>query len=202
LHIDNIAFIFQRNNSYTIDGTYSVATGVDGNIGKIFEWNYHNKILQNKDSCAKLGGSIGEFYSQRRSKDFIEMFIADTCKNYKLDFEEEVQVRGIPGYKYSARHSTLDNGTLVPENKCYCGGECVPSGTMNITSCAYGAPTFLSLPHFYGADPYYVAQVEGLKPEKSKHEFFVTLEPRIGFCVDIALRLQFSFLLHPVEYIT
>lgn len=66
--------------------------------------------MQQSDSCADLGGSIGEFYSQRKNKNPIKMFIADTCKNYKLDFEEEVLVRGIPGYKYSARHSALDNG--------------------------------------------------------------------------------------------
>lgn len=39
-----------------------------------------------------------------------------------------------------------------------------------------GSPTFLSLPHFFGADPYYLSLVDGLKPEKEKHDFFFTLE--------------------------
>lgn len=68
-------------------------------------------------------------------------------------------------------------GTNIPENKCYCGGECVPSGVLNVTTCRMDSPIFLSLPHFYGADPYYINLVDGLKPEKEKHEFYITLEP-------------------------
>jgi hypothetical protein len=35
----------------------------------------------------------------------------------------------------------------------------------------------MSYPHFYGADDYFINQVEGMKPSKEKHEFFMTFEP-------------------------
>lgn len=35
----------------------------------------------------------------------------------------------------------------------------------------------MSFPHFYNADPFYRQQVEGMQPEKDKHEFYVALEP-------------------------
>lgn len=68
-------------------------------------------------------------------------------------------------------------GTANPENSCFCNGECIPTGVLNVSSCTMDSPTFLSLPHFYNADPYYVNAVEGLQPDEEKHEFFFTLEP-------------------------
>lgn len=53
----------------------------------------------------------------------------------------------------------------------------MPSGLFNVSSCRFGAPVFMSFPHFYNADPFYSQQVDGMKPDKNKHEFFVALEP-------------------------
>ena len=39
-----------------------------------------------------------------------------------------------------------------------------------------GAPLIGSNPHFYNGDPRYISGVEGLKPEKSKHETVIILE--------------------------
>lgn len=48
---------------------------------------------------------------------------------------------------------------------------------MNISACRYGTPVFMSFPHFYGADPYYLDAVEGLNPSQDKHGFHIVLEP-------------------------
>jgi hypothetical protein len=53
----------------------------------------------------------------------------------------------------------------------------VPSGVLNNTACRLGAPAFMSYPHFYLGDQYYLDQIEGMKPEKEKHEFYAILEP-------------------------
>lgn len=71
----------------------------------------------------------------------------------------------------------LDLGTINPANACYCNGECLPSGVLNVTACKVGAPVFLSFPHFYNADPYYVNAVEGMNPTKEEHELYITVEP-------------------------
>lgn len=65
----------------------------------------------------------------------------------------------------------------MPENLCFCNGECVKSGLVNVTACRYGTPAFMSLPNFYAADTFYTNQVEGMHPQKDLHEFFITLEP-------------------------
>ena len=43
------------------------------------------------------------------------------------------------------------------------------------------APLALSMPHFYQADPSFLEAVEGLKPEKEKHQFFMDVVPEFGF---------------------
>lgn len=99
------------------------------------------------------------------------------CRSVLLDFEEEKNIHGVKTFKYSGGERTVDNGTLFPENKCYCSGTCVPSGLFNVSSCRLGTPIFMSFPHFYKADPFYLNQVDGMKPDKDKHQFFIAFEP-------------------------
>jgi hypothetical protein len=40
-----------------------------------------------------------------------------------------------------------------------------------------GAPAYLSFPHFYQADPALLDAVEGLKPEKEKHQTYFLIQP-------------------------
>ncbi|KAI9577732.1 hypothetical protein GQX74_010919 [Glossina fuscipes] len=60
---------------------------------------------------------------------------------------------------------------------------------------------YISLPNFYKADPYYLDAIEGLKPEKEKHEFFMTVEPNLGVPMDVGGGLQGNYLLEPIEYL-
>lgn len=69
-----------------------------------------------------------------------------------------------------------DDPDIVNMGNCYCNGECTPSGLINITECRFGAPVFISLPHFYKA-PSVLDQVEGLSPNERDHSFSITLEP-------------------------
>jgi len=74
-----------------------------------------------------------------------------------------------------------DDPDIVNMGHCYCNGECTPSGLMNITECRFGAPVFISLPHFYKTDPSVLNQFEGLNPNEEDHSFFITLEPVSNF---------------------
>ena len=55
-----------------------------------------------------------------------------------------------------------------------------------------GAPIALSLPHFYQADPAYRAEVGGLVPNKSRHQFYVDILPEFGFPLAIRPRFQLN----------
>lgn len=96
-----------------------------------------------------------------------------------LTYENATSYKGIRGARYISDSTILDNGTNVPSRKCYCVGECIPSGALNISLCKWGAPAFISLPHFYLADPSYRNNIKGMKPNKEKHEISLSIEPVI-----------------------
>ncbi|XP_044271364.1 protein peste-like isoform X1 [Tribolium madens] len=198
--VDKFGLFYGKNNSMGSDGVFSMWTKVDEDFGKIVTWNYKNESEFYEGECNAVKGSAGEFYPINQKRDYIELFSSELCKFAKLEYEKDVNVKGVLGYKYTARH-IFDNGTLRPENKCFCSGDCHPSGVFNVSKCRENSPTFLSMPHFYGADPYYYNAIEGLKPE-DKHEFYITLEPKSGIVVDIGARMQVNVLLQPIEHIT
>ncbi|XP_058803575.1 protein croquemort-like [Phymastichus coffea] len=86
---------------------------------------------------------------------------------------------------------------VVNEGQCFCNGECSPSGIINVTSCRYGAPGFISLPHFHKGDPVLRDQFIGLNPKEESHSFYLTLEPTTGIPIDVAARLQINILMQP-----
>jgi scavenger receptor class B protein 1 len=63
------------------------------------------------------------------------------------------------------------------EGRCYCNGECSPLGLINITACRYGAPGFISLPHFHKGDAVLGERFTGLDPNDEEHSFDIILEP-------------------------
>jgi hypothetical protein len=90
---------------------------------------------------------------------------------------DEVTVSGLNGYRYVMSKYFVDNGTSDPGTVCKFKEDCLPQGVLNVTSCRNEAPIFISNPHFFNADTYYVSQVSGLQPEADKHQFYLTLEP-------------------------
>lgn len=171
-------------------------------IGQMENWNYNTRTDFFAGTCGMINGSAGEFYPPNQTKDKPVMFYSgDMCRSIAFDFEKEVQVHGITGFKYSGGKKTVDNGTEFPENQCFSEGEVVPSGVMNVTSCRYGTPVFMSFPHFYAADPYYLDMVDGLRPSQDKHEFAFTLEPKTGIPLKVAARLQINMLVRPLQHI-
>lgn len=92
----------------------------------------------------------------------------------------------------------------ISSQGCYCTGE--PSkcpdlmkGVHNMSDCRFGAPIFASFPHFYLADPAYVDNLIGLKPNQSKHEFSLSLEPVTGIPIDVDAKIQINTMIQPIS---
>ena len=93
-------------------------------------------------------------------------------------YDNKIDFMGVTGEKFISHKNILDNGTNVPSRKCYCENtECVPSGALNVSLCKYGAPAFISLPHFYLGDPSYRQSIIGMKPDEKKHGTYLIIEP-------------------------
>lgn len=68
-----------------------------------------------------------------------------------------------------------------------------------IVNFRFGAPLFVSYPHFYLADPVYVNAVTGIHPNKTKHEMYIALEPSSGIPLDARAQLQINLFVEPIE---
>jgi hypothetical protein len=101
-------------------------------------------------------------------------------RSITFEYAEDVEVHGVTGYRFELGKRLLDNGTIDRGNWCNCGGQCVPQGTLNVSSCRHGAPAFVSYPHYLDADPYYTRLVTGMNPDQDRHRFYLTLEPVSG----------------------
>lgn len=67
-----------------------------------------------------------------------------------------------------------------------------PSGVFDMSGCHFGAPVYISNPHFLGADPFYLTTVKGLTPNSSLHQTYLDLEPVTGTPVELQLRIQIN----------
>ena len=68
----------------------------------------------------------------------------------------------------------------------------LPSGVFDISKCKYGVPIVVSPPHFMGSDLYYRSAIEGLKPNESRHNFWLDVDPTTGTTISLAARVQIN----------
>jgi len=122
------------------------------------------------------------------------------CRSLRFQYNKEVQVAGVDCYEYIPGQAMFANSSQNPLNLCYEEpGVSLPSGVFNSSLCR-GAPVFMSQPHFYQADPYFLSLLEGgLTPDKEKHSSFIRLEPVAGAPVDVNVRMQVNVMLAPVQ---
>lgn len=106
----------------------------------------------------------------------------------------EADLLGLTGTKYISDADMLDNGTKVPSRKCYCKDvDCLPSGVLNVSKCKFGAPAFVSSPHFYLADETFRQNISGMNPKKENHEFTLIVQP-------VSKKVFFKLLIIKYEY--
>lgn len=80
-------------------------------LGKLNTWNFASRTDFFGDACGSLeGASAGELFPPRVTNDnqVISIFSPEMCRNVLLDFEEEKEVRGLSGKKYSGGERTID----------------------------------------------------------------------------------------------
>ncbi|XP_038214513.1 protein peste-like [Zerene cesonia] len=202
--IDRFGLFYGRNNSMDTDGDMLVTTGEEDGVlpGQIITWNHLDHLPYYEGKCSVMAGSAGEFMPHNLTEDtLLEIFMGDLCRTVYFNYTETNNLQGLTYHKYSLTESSFDYSPSSPENSCFCNGECGWSGVMNVSACRYGAPAFLSLPHFLHGDPELRTKVNGLNPDPKKHSFYFGVEPRLGVPVDVAARFQFNVYLEPTPNI-
>ncbi|XP_075689686.1 scavenger receptor class B member 1 isoform X2 [Rhinoderma darwinii] len=182
------------NNSNT--GIFTVDTGVEdiSKVQMIDTWNGFKEVTYwHSDQANMVNGTAGQMWPPFRTPSQpLEFYSPDACRSLKLVYEREESFRGIPTFRYTAPNYLFANGTDYPPNAGFC--PCVASGVMNVSSCRFNAPFFLSFPHFYNADPEYVESVDGLHPSEELHSLFLDLHPLTGIPMNCSIKMQLSLL--------
>ncbi|XP_076321112.1 scavenger receptor class B member 1-like isoform X4 [Tachypleus tridentatus] len=192
----HFGWFYGKNN--TNDGEFTVFTGKGdlNKFGVIEKWNGSRSLKYWTGSCNTIAGSNGELGPPLASKqETVTIFQTDFCRSWKLNYEKDVNNRGMKCRRFSAKKSVLANGTDNPENSCFITRRQLPSGVMDLSPCRYDSPVALSFPHFYLASPSYLRAVEGLKPNASLHKFFLDIHLRSGISTSLNARIQLNVFL-------
>ncbi|XP_056642709.1 protein croquemort-like [Diorhabda sublineata] len=195
-----------RNDSAEYDGFYNMIDGADGinNLGIIKNWNYQSRLPYYEGECGIVNGSQGELWYPPHDQQRIKIFSSDLCSSLDLDRSEEFTQFGLKGYKYVGTERNFDNGTNYLESRCFISKDFVGeqySGVRNVSLCKFRAPALVSYPHFYLADPSYLESIEGLKPEKEKHEMYLSLQPDTGLPLSVRAKIQINLKMERLKHI-
>uniref|UniRef100_A0A4X2L0I2 Platelet glycoprotein 4 n=1 Tax=Vombatus ursinus TaxID=29139 RepID=A0A4X2L0I2_VOMUR len=150
------------------------------------------------------------FYRVFNGKDDIsKVAIIDTYKDKKsiyAEFENEINLKGIPMYRFVLPSKAFASPTVNPDNECFCtekiiSKNCTSAGVLDISSCKAKKPVYISLPHFLHASPDVPEPIDGLNPNEEEHRTYLDVEPITGFTLRFAKRLQVNILVKPVKKI-
>uniref|UniRef100_A0A8D2D716 Platelet glycoprotein 4 n=1 Tax=Sciurus vulgaris TaxID=55149 RepID=A0A8D2D716_SCIVU len=135
--------------------------------------------------------------------------IIDTYKGKRsiyAVFESEVDLKGIPVYRFILPAKAFASPVQNPDNHCFCtekiiSNNCTSYGVLDVGKCKGGKPVYISLPHFLHASPDISEPIEGLSPNEEEHRTYLDVEPITGFTLQFAKRLQVNILVKPAKKI-
>ncbi|RZC37476.1 scavenger receptor protein [Asbolus verrucosus] len=155
--------------------------------------NHWSTAECNQINTATDGGSFPP--KVVRNKRPVNFYFKEMCRSLPFQYEKNVKILNgkIPAFRYVLPASVFDSADKTPSNQCFCNldlGECPPQGVFNATPCAFGAPLFISFPHFYNADPALREGVTGLKSSTDNYQSYLDLHPTLGFVMAGKTRFQ------------
>uniref|UniRef100_A0AAF7AC10 Platelet glycoprotein 4 n=2 Tax=Bos TaxID=9903 RepID=A0AAF7AC10_BOVIN len=164
--------------------------------------------------------TIGVFYPYNNTADGIykvfngkddisKVAIIDTYKGRKsiyAVFGAEINLKGIPVYRFILPSFAFASPFQNPDNHCFCtekiiSKNCTLYGVLDIGKCKEGKPVYISLPHFLHGSPELAEPIESLSPNEEEHSTYLDVEPITGFTLRFAKRLQVNMLVKPAKKI-
>ncbi|XP_057674798.1 lysosome membrane protein 2-like [Corythoichthys intestinalis] len=195
--------MYKKNGSN--DGEFVFHTGEQNYLdyGRVETWKGQSQLtFWNSNQSNSINGSDGSaFHPLLKRDERIYIFTPDLCRSIYMEFEKDVEVRGIPAYRFTPPRSVLASKEENPANEGFCvtPKECLGTGLLKVSPCRKGAPVVASFPHFYLADSKYAAAIEGMSPERTHHQTFLDLNPTTGIIVRANKRAQINILLNRIS---
>lgn len=193
----------------TVDGVYKVYNGKD-NVSKVAiieSYKGKRNLSYWPSYCDMINGtdaaSFPPFVEKSR---VLQFFSSDICRSIYAVFGSDVDLKGIPVYRFVLPAKAFASPVQNPDNHCFCtetvvSNNCTSYGVLDIGKCKEGKPVYISLPHFLHASPDISEPIEGLNPNEEEHKTYLDVEPITGFTLQFAKRLQVNILVKPARKI-
>lgn len=204
-----VTMIVQKNADMRKEnGRYLSIDKYNGSPG-MAQWGYveteGNETRKENTVCNRLQGSTeGIIFPSHIDKHAtFRIFRKAFCRPLPIQFRKEVwSDNGLPGYLYTLTDDFADPPDQNPDNECYCRKmkTCLKKGLSDVTPCYYNIPAAVSLPHFLDADPSLLENVEGLKPDREKHESYVILQNTVGVPIFFHSRMQTNLVMQHTRF--
>lgn len=81
----------------------------NADFGKVLRWNNESRSPYFNGECAEIKGSTGAFFPARHQRSSFFFFDGSYCKPLLFVYENDVDVKGLPGLKFSGKYM-FDNG--------------------------------------------------------------------------------------------
>ncbi|XP_045421193.1 platelet glycoprotein 4-like [Lemur catta] len=189
----------------TVDGVYKVFNGKD-NISKVAiidTFNGKKNLPYWRSYCSMINGTDGASFPPFIEKSrVLYIFSSALCRSFYVVFESDVDLKGIPVYRFIPPSKTFASPTENPDNHCFynISNNSAFYGILDVSQCR-GIPVYISRPHFLHASPDVSEPIEGLNPNEEEHGTYLDVEPITGFTLRFSKRMQVNILVKPVQTI-
>ncbi|XP_026858659.2 lysosome membrane protein 2a isoform X2 [Electrophorus electricus] len=201
--VDEIFGLMYKKNG-THEGEFVFHTGEKNymDYGKIDTWNgIRNMDWWSSEQSNMINGTDGSvFHTFLTRNELLYIFAADLCRSIHLSYVKDIEVKGIPAYRFAPPADVLAAPDDNPSNAGFCVpvGDCLGKGVLKVSVCRQGAPIVVSFPHFYQAESKYINAIDGLNPNKEEHETYLDLNPTTGVPIRACKRAQLNIILKRV----
>uniref|UniRef100_A0A673AVC4 Scavenger receptor class B, member 2a n=1 Tax=Sphaeramia orbicularis TaxID=375764 RepID=A0A673AVC4_9TELE len=198
--------MYKKNGSNNGEFVYHTGEQNYMDYGRVETWKGQRYCYQltfwTSDQSNSINGSDGSaFHPLLQKNERIYIFTPDLCRSIYMEFEKDVEVKGIPAYRFTPPRSVLASKEENEANTGFCVSpkECLGTGLLKVSPCRKGAPVVASFPHFYLAENKYVDAIEGMSPERIHHQTFLDLNPTTGVIVRANKRAQINILIEKIS---
>ncbi|KAM8828977.1 lysosome membrane protein 2-like [Spinachia spinachia] len=195
--------MYKKNGSHSGKFVYHSGRQNSVEYGRVDTWEGKRRLtFWGSNQSNSINGSDGSaFHPLLDKNERIYIFTPDLCRSIHMEFEKDVEVKGIPAYRFTPPRSVFASKEENPANGGFCVSpkECLGTGVLKVSPCRDGAPVVASFPHFYLADKKYVTAIEGMSPKTEHHQTFLDLNPTTGVIVRANKRAQINMLIEKIS---